>query len=278
MTRRTKLARWEQLSEFITFLVWSGHVQNGRPQSIIMVAEPGEGKTELLERFRPNPQLAYYSDITYRPVIAELNQAAQGKRTHLVVTELQKVINRRKSIAESTLTIMLQAMEEGVHRVAYGPRTIDLHGAKLGLLAATTVTSMRRNPFIISELAMDSRAYVVDARGSRDEILEIERRIATGDTSALKPFVFDLPDKPVPVKVAAGLATKVRDWIREMEERRIRVYGVRTYTRFLRTLQGVALSNGRTRVTKADLDQLYTFKNLWLEPPSMPPAEDEGDA
>lgn len=271
--RRSTLRRWNQLSNFIRLICYTGFVKNGRPQSVILVAEPGEGKTELLERFRPNAFLGYYSDMTMRTVISELKKAARGQTTHIVCTELQKVIMRKKAVAESTLTIILQAMEDGVHRVGYGPVMHDLHGARMGLLAATTVTSVRKNPFIVSDLAMDSRCYMIDAKGTREEILEIERRIAEGDVSALKPIAISAPTEPIKVEIAPKLAHKMREWVQEMHRKQIRTYGVRTFSRFMHTIRGVALSEGRDVVKQSDLDHLYTFKNLWLDLPVLP--EDE---
>lgn len=260
------LRRWNELTDFIRMLAWTGFAKNGRPQSLFMLAEPGEGKTELLERFRANPHLSFYSDLTMRTVITALRDVQRGKVTHVVVTEFQKVIARRKNVAGSTLAILLQAMEEGVFRVGFGPQEHNLGGSRLGILAATTVTSMRQNPYLVTELAMDSRAYFIDASGSRAELMEIERRIAAGDTSALRPVIMRMPSRAVDVIIPESLGTKVRHWVREMEQAKIRTYGVRTYTRFLHTLRGCALMNGRTKVNTADLEQLYAFRRFWLEP------------
>jgi hypothetical protein len=133
---------------------------------------------------------------------------------------------------------------------------------------------MNENPYLIADLAMDSRAYFIDARGTVEEIEEIKRRIAAGDARALFPQrLRKLPEKPVMVHIPEPLALKVNDWIKEMEDRRVRVYGVRTYTKFLHTLRGVALMNGRESVKKEDLDYFYTFRRLWLELPPMPDEE-----
>lgn len=265
------LRRWNQLTDFITILCWTAHASNGRPQSIVMLSEPGEGKTELLERFRPNRHLAFYSDATYRTVLTVLGDAMRGERTHLVITEFQKVIARRKEVAASTLAIVLQAMEEGVFRVGFGPHDKDYQGARMGMFAATTLTSLHKNPFMVLDLAMNSRAYFVDARGTREELMEIERRIAQGDVRALKPVVLKgLPPKPIPVAIPVVHAQAVREWVREMERARVKTYGLRTYSRFLHTLRGVALKNGRQKVNKSDMDELYTFRRLWLDVPPLP--------
>lgn len=266
---RVQLKRWKELSSFLEILLYTGWVSNGRPMSAFLIAEPGEGKTTLLERFRGNTQIDYYSDLTYRTLITILKDAARGKRTHVCCTEFQKIIMRRASVANSTLTIMLQAMEEGVFKVGFGPQEHDCFGARLGVFAATTVTSVQKNPTLITELAMDSRAYFIDATSTEAEIQEIESRIVRGDESALKPITINAPTKKVHVDVPEAVGQRVRKWVREMEEERIRTYGARTLMRFLHTLRGVALKNGRDVVRRADEDELYTYRDLWMKPPGL---------
>lgn len=269
--RRAPLRRWTQLRDFIRVIAYTGFVKNGRPQSVFLVGEPGHGKTELVNLFRKNTHVAFYSDMTMMTLLATLKQVQRGKITHLALPEFQKIIARRKAVSANMLALLLEAMEEGVHTVGFGPQTHDLQGARIGVIAATTVRSMQQNPYIVSDLAMDSRAYFIDGRGTVEEVSEIKHRIARGDLSSLRDQVLKhVPKKPVTVAIPERLALEVNDWIEEMEEERVRVYGLRTYTRFLHTLRGVAVMNERDKVTRDDLDYLYSFRRLWLEPPPLP--------
>ena len=268
------LKRWNTLTAFVKLLAYSGHVANGRPQSVFLVSEPGQGKSELLNRFDLNTKyLDYYSDLTYKTLVTVAGRIARGSRTtHVVCTEFQKVINRRRHIAESTLTILLQAMEEGLTRVGFGPEDHDLRNkagqpSRFGIFAATTYQSVRQNPFLFSDLAMDSRAYVVDAMSTEAELKEIEERIKHGDTRALtKIELRHVPETKLDVHITPRLADKVQRWREEMDRKQVRTYGVRTFTRFLHSVRGVALSHGRQVVKQEDLDEFYAFRELWLKP------------
>lgn len=274
---RRVLRTLKELAAFVRLIAWSGAVSpegykgsvGGRPQSLFMVAEPGSGKTELLERFRCNKQLEFFSDITMRQLLPSLRKARRGDVTHIVVTEFQKVISRRRETAQNFCALILQAMEEGVGRVAFGPYSYDLGGARLGLLAASTVTSMQRHPWIIRELAMDSRMYMVDARSDDHELDMLRRLIADGDTSLLTPVVCRLPEKKVRVHLPPTLAHRVIPWIAEMKKVGSREYGLRSLTRFYRTLLGIAVMHGREWVKRCDLDELYAFRRFWLELPDL---------
>lgn len=264
------LTRWNEISGFLRILAHTGFAANGRPQSCFLLSDPGHGKTELLERFNMNVNLDFWSDVTYGTIIKVGKKALRAPITHIVCTEFQKVINRRPAVAESTLAILLQAMEEGLGKVGFGPQVHDLKGVRFGIFAGTTVRSIEKRPAMITELALDSRAFFVDARGTTKEIQEIERRIAHGDISALKKIMIAIPPEPITVKIPISLAEKVRGWVREMENKGCRVYGVRTYSRFLHTLRGVALMHKRDVVRSSDLDELYRYRNMWLKPPPLP--------
>lgn len=266
---RTPIQRWTELTRFLEILLYTGHVSNGRPMSAFLIAEPGEGKTTLLERFRQNTQIEFFSDLTMRTIITVLKEAARGRRTHICCTEFQKIIMRRASVANSTLTIMLQAMEEGVFKVGFGPQEHDCFGARLGIFAATTTTSLAKNPTLLTELAMDSRAFFIDASSTEREIHEIEERMVRGDESSLRPIIVKVPDRKVHIELPEQIGQRMRGWVREMETAKVRTYGTRTLARFLHTVKGVALKNGHSIVRKSDEEELYAFKHFWLNPPNI---------
>lgn len=256
---------WRRLANFVRLLIWSGAVEGGRPQSIFLLSEPGQGKTELLERFRVNSRLEFFSDVTYQRLLPVLKQAQFGRVSHVVITEFQKIIARRRAIAESTIALCMQAMEEGVYQVGYGPVSRDFQGARFGLLAASTVRSIENHPYLITELALDSRAYFVDARSSEEEIIELERLITEGDRSLLAPIKIDLPDRRVRVDIPKPEGYALMEWVEEMRRTKgVRTYNARTLNRFRHTVAGVALSYGCDVVHRRHLDELYEYREYWL--------------
>lgn len=268
------VARWHRLTTFIRTVIWSGFVKNGRPQSIMLVSDPGQGKSELLDRFRPNNFIEYYNDITMQQLLPVLKRAQDGRTKFLSIGEFQKIIGRRKSVSANFLSLLMMALEEGVHKIGYGPVERDFGGVRLGLLAATTRRSLIKNPYLVSDISIDSRMFFVDAHASLEEIRELEKRIADGDTQLIKPVVIDTPGDPVYVDFPKKLAQQCRHWTEEMRRARgVNVYGVRTLTRFMHLCKGVALSHGRDVIKSADLDEVYRFKDIWLKPPPMPSDE-----
>jgi hypothetical protein len=264
------LERWNQLTNFVTVVLWSGQVANGRPQSTVLVSGPGEGKTELLERFDENAVATFWTDLTSRTILGFILPEIREGSTHIVCTELQKLMNRKKETAYAALTLLLQGMEEGIKRIGQGPYMKQFAGLRFGLIAATTQSSLLDHPFIIRGIEMDSRAFFIDATGTDAELAEIMKRVNRGDYRALTKVKIKAPQKKVDVTWPANLADIVQhDWLTEMRKQDVPVYGLRTHMRFLRLLQGVAAMNGRKTVNRSDLDYLYSFRNLWLKLPRM---------
>lgn len=264
-----QIPRWQMLSDFIQILMHTGFALNGRPQSIFLISDPGHGKTELLKRFAKAGNAEMYSDITMQPFLLALKQAYEGKLTHIIVPEFQKIISRRREVSGNFLTLLLEAMEEGVDTVAMGPQVVNLHGARLGILGASTYDSMQKNTYLIDDLAMDSRAFFVDARATRAEIIEIETRIAEGKTESLKQIPIVVPDKRVDIGIPVTVAKKCQPLVEEMYRKKVPVYGIRTYARFLHVLRGMAIRDGLNKVQNRHFDELMTFRNLWLNLPQI---------
>lgn len=263
------IPRWELLSDFIQIIMHTGFATNGRPQSVFLISDPGHGKTELLNRFSGATNAIVYSDITMQPFMRALKLAMENKVTHIIVPEFQKVISRRKDVSQNFLALLLEAMEEGVDKVSMGPSEENFHGARLGILGASTYDSMQKNTYLIDDLAMDSRAFFIDACATREEIMEIEKRIAEGRFESLTPIKVNAPDKRIEVRIPPKIALQCQPLVREMQAANIPVYGIRTYARFLHVLRGMAIRDGKDYVMVKHFDELVSFKKLWLELPNI---------
>jgi hypothetical protein len=263
------IPRWKLLSEFIEIIMHTGFATNGRPQSVFLISDPGHGKTELLNRFAKNTSAIVYSDITMQPFMRALKLSMEGKITHIIVPEFQKVISRRKDVSQNFLALLLEAMEEGVDKVSMGPSEENFNGARLGILGASTYDSMQKNTYLIDDLAMDSRAFFIDACATREEIIEIETRIAQGRLESLTPIKINIPDKRIEVNIAPKIALQCQPLVREMAAANVPVYGIRTYARFLHVLRGMAIRDGKDYVMVRHFDELVSFKKLWLDLPNI---------
>ncbi len=246
------------MTDLISLFVLTGSIQDGRPASLMLISDPGTGKTELIERFKPNRNLSFHTDLTWKGLMPILRGARRMAVTHLVLTEFQKLFQRKMSTAENCLGTIVQAMEEGVFNVGVGGN-VDYGGIRLGLVGAITHGTMEKRIHYLNETGFLSRAVVVPWEPPENEVLEIMRRVKRGDRRDLEPVVLDRPDQPVDVAVPI----RVGDLIEKFVWERYRASSLRPLMRFRSLACAQALRSGRRKVTLADWDYVEAFRDYW---------------
>lgn len=271
-TQESALERWYAIRDLIRLALLTGHIKGERPQSVILVGPPADGKTELVNLFRVNHYVEHFSDLTFQPVLKVLKNAMMRRTTAILIPEFQKLFFRRRAVAQQTVGYLLMAMDEGVEVVEVGPRMLnfrgaDGHGTRFGVIAATTTVSLERNRELFYESGLDSRCFFVYSGFTAEHMREIRDRMARGDLSMLDSVSVPIPKAPVAVTLPVAIAKELDGWVDEMHSvKGLRVAELRQIRRFQSMAKAVALSHGRKEVTRADLAELYKLRQCWLTP------------
>jgi hypothetical protein len=238
----------------------TGGLANARSQSIVLISEPGSGKTELLERFSVNGKLQYASDLTVMGLDRILKSAKQGIITHIVATEFQKFFLRKAATWENTLGRLCQALEEGVREVHTGEHTVDLGGAQIGLIAAITHDTASGKNRILKETGFWSRVAAFEWEMPFDEVHEVMNSINEGDRSDLEQVVVSLPERRIKVSLPGPLSKQFQDYVMgQMREHTV----MRVFQRFRALAMGCALLEGRDIVHAVDIEKVVAFSGYW---------------
>ncbi len=260
-TSRPKRAmrEWDRMTDLLSIFAVTGFVKGERPASVVLVGEPGGGKTELIERFRVNRWLQFRSDITMRPYISLLREAKGGGITHLVATEFQKYFQRKTHTAENTLGYIVQAMEEGIHEVSFGPVNVSLGGVRVGIIAAMTHGTLDKKRELLFETGFLSRACVFPWSLPDLEVRNILNKMIRGDEADLKPIQLPKFEDPVKVEISVKLAGVLRDYAWEMR----RGKSLRLFKRLRSLVRASALLNGKRKVTQKHVDRILSYSDYW---------------
>lgn len=238
----------------------TGFVQNARPQSLLLISEPGSGKTELVDRFKPNAFLRYASDLTSRGLYPVLKAAQAGAVTHVVASEFQKIMLRRNHTAEATLGLLCQSMEEGVGEMLIGDHPVNFGGARLGVIGAITHDTVAKWKSGLRELGFWSRCAGFEWQVPLKEMQQVLRNITKSDRSDLEPVVLSPPKSPVfvefPDRLSEQFETYVFDNFKEYTP-------VRMFNRFRALAMACALLEGRDRVKACDVEKVVAFNPYW---------------
>lgn len=266
---------WDRGTELLTLFsltAW-GIIQVGRevpdarpkPASIVLVGPPGKMKTELLMRFygggqRTNPTIALRSDVTARGLWSILLRADRGRITHVLLTEFNRIFQRKAATASSTIGTMTEMMDEGVFETEVGPQKYSFNGARCGIIGAMTGKTLKRRREMLYESGFLDRCAMLPWNPPDEQIKDVMDRIARGDKSDLTKVILPRFAKPVrvvmPVKIGLGLS--------EYTYRRWPDEALRLFHRFRALTMAAALLDGRDAVKPVDVERaVMQFEDYW---------------
>jgi hypothetical protein len=245
-------------------VIATGAVANARKQSLILISEPGDGKTELIDRFDANPQLAYVSDMTSLGLEKILRRARNGQVTHVVANELQKVFMRKASTWAATLGMLCQALEEGVRENYNREHSVDLGGAQIGLIAGLTHDSARSKSKLLRETGFWTRVAAVNWEMPQSELFEVMRSISRGDRSDTSKVIVKLPENPIEVNFPEALSRQFEQYVfQQLREFTV----IRLFQRLRAVAMACAILDGRDWVHPVDVEKVVSFGRYWRPAP-----------
>jgi hypothetical protein len=250
---------WDRGTELVKLFAATGAIKNSRPQSLLLVSEPGTGKTELLERFRVNRQLSFHSDLTVRQLWPLLKDAKRGQLTHIVATEFQKMFQRKAAVAENLLGTLVQAMEEGVSAVGVGPSLVDYEGARIGLIGAMTNGTLIKKREFLGEMGFLSRAACLPWDLPVEEERDIMTRISHMDYTDVAAVKLELPDRPQEIGFEPVLSERLKKYVIESGISR----PLRSFNRLRSLAQGSVLLDNGDEVKARHIEWILAFAPYW---------------
>lgn len=252
---------WDRMCELVRMFVMTGWLKNARAQSMMLLSEPGNGKSELLDRFNVNGWLEYASDITSQGLHPLLKQIQRGATTHVFATEFQKYLKRKSATAEATVGLLCQMMEEGVRAVRVGQQVVDFGGAQAGLIGAMTHKTAAEWHKSLSEFGFWSRCAAFDWEMPHDELAGVMNRISHGDASDLEKILITVPRTKVVVEFPPVLSEQLETFVNQ----RMKAHTVlRVFMRFRALTMACALLDGRMAVHARDVEKVVAFDGYWV--------------
>jgi hypothetical protein len=251
---------WDRMTELVRMFAMTGWIANARAQSMLLISEPGGGKSELLDRFMVNGWLEFASDMTSQGLHPILKQMKSGATTHLFATEFQKFLARKSATAAATIGLLCQMMEEGVRSVRVGQQVLEFGGAQGGIIGAITHKTVAAWHKELGEFGFWSRCAAFEWEMPGEELRGVMSRISHGNKEDLEPVVIKIPRGKVNVDFPPALSEQFEDYVME----RMKAHTVlRTFQRFRALAMACALLDGRTVVHARDVEKVVAFNPYW---------------
>lgn len=260
----TDRQRWHELTWLIGLCACSARIADARAVSLLIVGQPGCGKTEMLQRFqRPqaegeNIMLAFASQASQWGVQGILKEAVPRGVTHIVVPELQTLLLRKNAVWASFLGLMLQAMEEGVGDFYNGPKKLAFNQTRLGLIAAMTTDAYYQEENEMRGRGFTSRLLVVRWHRTPENVKKSQTCANEGDTDEITPVTIHFPRRAA-CHIAPRLANAIVDYAFDTDRDNQR----RQAKRLTTLTKVIAVIDGQDEARERHWDALRSIEWAW---------------
>lgn len=256
----------EPLADMVTLTLYTAYIQNiPKPNSLLIIARPESGKTELLKKFIVNKNIAYLSDLTAFGLERDyLPKIETGEIRHIIIPDLLKPLSRKESTVNTLVSSLNALIEEGLASTStYATRRIAEKPVKCGIITAITGAELSDQRHHWSRLGFLSRVipfsysygirsvkkvfdYVLGLDYLKEHDVEL-KRIPKQDRKIGLPRKYAQATLPTTTTIAKAQNT----------------YGFRLQKQFQALLQASALDGGRTIVNSNDVERVLGLMN-WV--------------
>jgi len=261
----------DALLDMIVLVLLSAYVRDAKPVSLLIIAHPESGKTEVMRKFAVNKNVAYLSDVTAYGIQRDyLNAIEAGEVRHIMIPDLLKPLSRKESTVNTFITFMNSLIEEGVAAVStYAtPRLVFPKPVKCGLIAAITSDEFKDHRHKWKRLGFLSRTIPFSYSYGMQTVNKVFQYIIGLDYIKEHDIKLDLPqeDKVIklPRKYAQAILPSTATVARAQE-----TYGFRLQKQFQALLQASALESHRRIVNKTDVDRVLRLMD-WVNEDEKP--------
>ena len=203
---------WHAWSDFIGLFVATGYLRGELAQSLLLVGDPGEGKSAILHRFFEVPSIIVAMDATAEGLKQQVfRRAIKERKRHLLLPEMYKLMQRRGPTADNTIGILTLAMSGEMLDSYIGALQMDEFPKdfQLGVLGAMPSKIFEDWRATINNTGLLSRMHPVQFRLSAELRERIRQAIAKRDKVMLAPVRFPWPSEQVDIKYPHHLSSSV---------------------------------------------------------------------
>ena len=255
------------LIDIIKLTLLTAYIRNvPKPNSLIIIAKPESGKTEVMKKFAICKNVAYLSDVTgygiQRDFMAKIES---GEVRHLMFPDLLRPLSRKESTVNSFITTLNSLIEEGVAAIStYAtPGLVSFKKAvKCGLITAITSDEFKDNRHNWKKKGFLSRTIPFSYSYGMTTIHRVFESILDLDYMKEQEVKLNIPKQDAEIRLPEKYARAIlpsTTMIAELQQ----TYGFRLQKQFQALLQASALDRGRRVVNRADVDRVLRLMN-WV--------------
>lgn len=286
--KKTELIGVEAIQDLIELTIWSAYIKGEKTVSLMLVADPESGKTELMKKYRENQGIHVRRRFTAYGIIRDLTN---GKISllfespkilgHTLVYDFANMFTFKANTVDSTIEFLDALTEDGLSpESAYwirGEKLEHYRNLKGGIIAGMNTfgffASSGKVKANLYKGGWFSRNIVATFALSQRMASEISDSIARGeyryDQKLRKQIKLDLPKKRVQVNLREHYSQEIRDIVSEVAEeysedlKPHKLKGFRLQKSLNSLVKASALRDGRKTVEERDIDRIR-YLSQWM--------------
>lgn len=255
------------LTDIIRLTLLTAYIKNvPKPNSLIIIAKPESGKTEVMKKFEICKNVAYLSDVTAFGIQRDfLGKIESGEVRHIMIPDFLKPLARKESTVNSFITMMDSLIEEGVVAMStYATSGLMAFKkpVKVGLITAITSDEFSDNRHNWKKKGFLSRIIPFSYSYGMNTINKVFESILDLDYMKEQQLKLNVPKQDVAIKLPEKYARSILPST-TMIAKAQQTYGFRLQKQFQALLQASALDHGHRVVNRTDVDRVLRLMN-WV--------------
>jgi hypothetical protein len=250
----------ESLVDIIKLTLYTAYIKNvPKPNSLIIIAKPESGKTEVMRKFAINKNVAYLSDVTAYGIQRDyLSKMEAGEVRHVIIPDLLKPLSRKESTVNTFITMMNSLIEEGVAAMSTyatsGPLVFK-KPVRCGLVTAITGEEFRDHRHNWKKKGFLSRTIPFSYSYGIRTVNKVFESILELGYLKEREIKLDIPKQDKEIRLLKKFARSILPSTATIAKAQD-TYGFRLQKQFQALLQASALDHNRKSVNASDVDRV----------------------
>jgi hypothetical protein len=255
------------LIDIIRLTLLTAYVKNvPHPNSLIIIAKPESGKTEVMKKFAVCKNVAYLSDVTAFGIQRDLfNKIQAGEVRHILIPDMLKPLSRKESTVNSFITMMNSLIEEGVAAMStyMTPQLVSFKKpVKVGLITAITSDEFNDNRHNWKKKGFLSRTIPFSYSYGMNTVHKVFEYILDIAYMKERDIALIIPKHDLDIQLSEKYSRSIMPSVTTIAKAQD-TYGFRLQKQFQALLQASALEKGRRAVNQTDVDRILELMN-WV--------------
>ena len=254
----------EKLELIIELALWSGCLQKERPLSLLIIAKPESGKSQLVLRYKVNnPGVIVISDCTAHGIQKTfLNEMKDKLIHHIIIPDLITPLSRQPATVATFIAFLNGLTEEGIVEVHTFAQDFKVDGLNVGLVSTITPSILNDSRHRWTRMGFLSRMLPVAYKYSQKTAQEVLNSITKREYKEYTPKQLNMPierqEVNLPRKYAQAMLPLTERFSLSLKKAE-RLYGFRHQKQLQVLLQAHALMSGRDKVNSEDVDAVKSI-------------------